>query len=420
MQLSNDASAIAEAEVADYFIYYGRWGEIIPWDVTHVKIHSSVRAIKDRAFRGRGQVVTVFLNDGLEEIGEWAFERCTSLERIVIPNSVKTIKNCAFFNCSRLTTADLGGGLEEIGVQAFYTCTSLEQIVIPNAVKMIKNGAFRGCSRLTTADLGEGLDEIGVYAFNRCTSLQRIVIPPTVKTIGARAFGNCSGLTTVQLGNGLEEIEEAAFERCTALQRIFIPPAVRVIDDRAFYGCSQMTNVACCAEIEEFVSCEAMRHWWTQGVHGRSLSTYCFLVKFTIPERLGLVQVPRWRANVYDMLRRIPSIRPKGMNSFFVSIDSRLSFYEILKESPALLELAIWKSKITERTGHNILLTTETKMRCRTDSVTMVNIIVPNVMSFLTDGDDWSDEDNDNETECLDDDADDISHEYDESDEEEG
>ncbi len=55
--------------------------------------------------------------------------------------------------------------------------------------------------------------------------------------------------------------------------------------------------------------------------------------------------------------------------------------------------------------GSNILLTPKMKMQCRTDSVTMVNIIVPNVMSFLTDGDDtnymdddWSDED-----ECDDD-----------------
>ena len=99
------------------------------------------------------------------------------------------------------------------------------------------------------------------------------------------------------------------------------------------------------------------------------------------------------------MLKHIPTLHPKGMNSFFDSIESRLTLYENLKDTPALLELAIWKSKITEQHGCNIHLTTEMKIQCRTDSLTMVNITVPNVMSFLADRNDsncvvdvWSNE----------------------------
>ncbi len=36
----------------------------------------------------------------------------------------------------------------------------------------------------------------------------------------------------------------------------------------------------------------------------------------------------------------------------------------------------------------NIPLTNEMKMQCRTDSIGMISIIVPNVMTFLTDGND--------------------------------
>jgi hypothetical protein len=54
------------------------WGDI-PEDVTRLKIHPSVRAIKDRAFSWRRQLVTAILNDGLEEIGKCAFNQCTSL-----------------------------------------------------------------------------------------------------------------------------------------------------------------------------------------------------------------------------------------------------------------------------------------------------------------------------------------------------
>ena len=126
-------------------------------------------------------------------------------------------------------------------------------------------------------------------------------------------------------------------------------PEVKTIDDTAFVKCSNLTNVEFCNEIEEFVSCDAMRDWWNQGVHKRSLSTYCFLVKCNIPERLDRLQVRNWQANIFNMLRRIPSICTKDVDSFFVSIDSRLSSYENLKCFPALLELAIWKSKIPEQ-----------------------------------------------------------------------
>jgi hypothetical protein len=51
MQLFDAASALEEGP--ECFVYFGREGEIIPEDVTHVRIDSSVRAIKDDAIRRR-------------------------------------------------------------------------------------------------------------------------------------------------------------------------------------------------------------------------------------------------------------------------------------------------------------------------------------------------------------------------------
>jgi hypothetical protein len=99
MQLSDAASAIARWWRRDYFVYYGREGEEVPNDVTHVKIHSSVRAIRNEAFEHRSQLRIVILNEELEEIGEWAFFHCYWLECIIIPNAVKRIKKKAFYFC---------------------------------------------------------------------------------------------------------------------------------------------------------------------------------------------------------------------------------------------------------------------------------------------------------------------------------
>jgi hypothetical protein len=122
------------------------------------------------------------------------------------------------------------------------------------------------------------------------------------------------------------------------------------------------------------------------------------------------------RSDIHDRLWRIPSISPDGLDSHFLCIDSKLSVYDELKDAPALLELAIWKSKIDKRTDGII----DVKMDCPIDSMSMVVNIVPYVLSFVTDdsrvddvvdGDDdedsnssdWDNDDDDSDGSDLDD-----------------
>ena len=247
------------------------------------------------------------------------------------------------------------------------------------SVRVIGARAFAGCSRLMHVELCKGLKTIEEYAFFSCTSLRDIVIPPSVKAIDQGAFRSCSQLRNVKLRKGLEKIGNEAFYDCRMLQRIMIPSTITAIEEGAFGNCSRLTNVEFCDEIEQFVSGESIQDWWNHGVCEKSLSTYCYFAQRNVPKRLGLVQ-KKWQINIHGMLRRIPAISPNDLNDYFDSIDSKLSFYENLNDAPALLELAIWKSKIT--------LNTNLKMECRSDSVAMVIIIVPNVLSFLTDDND--------------------------------
>jgi hypothetical protein len=221
--------------------------------------------------------------------------------------------------------------------------------------------------------------------------LVRIDLPPSVRAIKKWAFCNCSGLTTAILNDGLEEIGRGAFRGC-ALEWIDIPPSVREIDEMAFKDCSNLLTVRFCDEIGEFVSGESMRHWWNNGVHEKCLSTYCLLVRFNIPERLGLVRATQWHDSIHGMLMRIPFISKNGMDSYFRSMDSKLYAYE----GSTMLELAIWKSKIVEQTDGVIYpLDADLKMACRIDSLTMVGIVVPNVLSFLRGDSNEGDDDDD-------------------------
>jgi len=302
--------------------------------------------------------------------------------RVRVHPSIRVIRARAFFRQSRLIAVELHDGIEVIDFSAFGDCRSLREMLFPPSVRAIKDQAFYNCSKLATAILNDGLEEIGVSAFGGC-ALVRIDIPPSVRVIKDCAFWNCSQLATAILNDGLEEIGYLAFRGC-ALVRIDIPPSGRKIDETAFKDCSNLLTMRFCDEMEEFVSGESMRHWWNHGVHEKCLRTYSFFVRCNIPERVGLLLPRMWQSNIQDMLGGIPSISSKGLGLYFRSIVSKLSVYDKLKYAPALLELAIWKSKIIERTDGNIdLLDADMKIECRTDSLSMVVIVVPNVLSFL-------------------------------------
>ncbi len=88
---------------------------------------------------------------------------------------------------------------------------------------------------------------------------------------------------------------------------------------------------------------------------------------------MGLVRSTTLQTNIHGMLELIPSIYPEELNAHFDSIDSKLSAFE----GSTMLELAIWRSEIVKQIEGNINLLT--------NSLSMVDIIVPNVLSFLHD-----------------------------------
>lgn len=71
-------------------------------------------------------VSSVVIEDGVTNIGMFAFYNCSNLTSITIPDSVTSIDACAFYGCSNLTSITISDNVTMIGTMAFYNCPNLK------------------------------------------------------------------------------------------------------------------------------------------------------------------------------------------------------------------------------------------------------------------------------------------------------
>ena len=87
------------------------------------------------------------------------------LKIVTIFEGVRSIEKCAFSRCSLLKDVKMPDSLTDIGEYAFYKCTSLEKVTIPKGVKSIGRSAFDGCRLLKDIKMPDNLTDIGKGAF---------------------------------------------------------------------------------------------------------------------------------------------------------------------------------------------------------------------------------------------------------------
>ena len=247
----------------------------------------------------REQIKKVVIQDGMTNIGEFAFCDCPNLSDIIIPTSVKTIRRGAFSYCksltsftipntitrieddlfafsSRLTSVTIPNSVTSIGDNAFSYCESLTSITIPNSVTSIEDNAFTFCKSLTSIVIPKSVTSIEAPVFCGCLNLTSIkvengnthydsrnncnaiietgsntliagctktLIPSSVTSIGEDVFSFLSNLTSITIPNSVTSIGDMAFWGCVKLKSITIPNSVKSIGDYAFEDCSSLTSI---------------------------------------------------------------------------------------------------------------------------------------------------------------------------------
>lgn len=131
------------------------------------------------------------------------------------------IGNYAPWNKVDIKTVNIENGVKNIGSYAFAACSNLISIYIPDSVVFIGQDAFHGCKNLANLRIGNKVTHIGAFSFDGCYSLTSIDIPDSVIVIDWGAFCACTSLTSIKIPKSVTTIGWAAFEYCSELKDIY-------------------------------------------------------------------------------------------------------------------------------------------------------------------------------------------------------
>ena len=157
-------------------------------EVTDLVIPEGVNSIGDYAFDYCTALTSVTIPDGVTTIGTKAFRGCESLKNVIIPSSITTIGGNAFIWCFNLEAVHISDLAAWCGISFYWTANPLyygahlflngnevTDLVIPEGVASIGDGAFRGCSSLISVTIPNSINNIGEYAFSGCRGLTNVI-----------------------------------------------------------------------------------------------------------------------------------------------------------------------------------------------------------------------------------------------------
>jgi len=244
------------------YVPYNRSGTlVVPDGVEHITTRSlyglrftkavipaSVKYIGDYVFYSGSYRSIEFLPaaEGVEEvkleIGENAFNACTSLSEVKLPARLGIVDfhETQMFNYNP--------ALSHIEITGEYTADGNNYMSSIDGVVCNYDGSellFYPRYRAGNYKIPAEVQIIGEYAFYGCYEIEQVVIGSNVLIIEESAFGNCNKLRVVEFedGKGSLEINDWAFQKCSKLVKADLPSQLTFLGAHVFAECVALTEI---------------------------------------------------------------------------------------------------------------------------------------------------------------------------------
>ena len=176
------------------------------------------------------QIQSVVVNEGITEIGDYAFFECTALTSVSLPNTLTKLDGW-------------GGAVGNVDKTygCFQACTALETITLPASLTEIEPYVFNGCTALKKIDIPNNVTTIGKYAFFECSALERVTFGTSLTTLGENCFRN-AGVKRVTWNTALTTIPNSAFLGCGFVE-LELPETITSVGTSAFKNCTFLRTI---------------------------------------------------------------------------------------------------------------------------------------------------------------------------------
>lgn len=155
----------------------------------------------------RNEIKSVKINDGITDVGQFAFFDCKNLKKVEIADSVKSIGSWAFCNCINLNKVAFSPNVTSIDEGAFENTGFYNNKDNWDNRTLYLNGFLVSLGSSFKGDfiIKRGTNGIASKAFNDCPELTSVTVPESVKYTSGVMFVSCPKLKNVKfLGNELK------------------------------------------------------------------------------------------------------------------------------------------------------------------------------------------------------------------------